>query len=289
MLTHFIINTLIVGSGYALVAMAFRLMFSVSPFFNFTLGAIVTAASYLMFYLSQQMGAPLWSAVPAVLVFSGLFAWALEAFAYRPMSNTGASSMILLVASLGIYTIFEAVVHLLFGPQYQTLGSISAANSVRVLDVDIPFIQALSIICSFSVFAFLDYFMHHTFIGKQIRAVNDSSNLSYILGMKNNRIIMVVSVMAGIILGMTGILVGYDTGMEPTMGFNLLFKGIIGAIIGGMAGIWGAFFGAMFLAFSENLGVWLFASEWRDLVAFVIFITFLYFKPHGIFQKKVRN
>lgn len=289
MFAHFIINTLIVGSTYALVAMAFRLMFSVSPFFNFTLGAIATAASYLMFYLSQQMNTPLWFAIPSVLVFSGLFAWALEAFAYRPMANRGSSSMILLVASLGIYTIFEAVVHLLFGPQYQTLGNISGASAIKILDIDIPFIQALSIICSFTIFAFLDYFLHHTFIGKQIRAVNDSANLSHILGIKTDRIIMIVSVMAGVILGMTGILVGYDTGMEPTMGFNLLFKGIIGAIIGGMAGIWGAFFGALFLAFSENLGVWLFASEWRDLVAFVIFITFLYFKPHGIFQKKVKN
>lgn len=144
MLTHFFINTLIVGSGYALVAMAFRLMFSVSPFFNFTLGAIATAASYLMFYLAQKMGAPLWLGIPSVLVFSGLFAWALEAFAYRPLAKSGASSMILLVASLGVYIIFEAIIHLLFGPQYQTLGNISVTNAVKFLDIDIPFIQVLS-------------------------------------------------------------------------------------------------------------------------------------------------
>ncbi|MDR1026748.1 MAG: hypothetical protein LBL47_05040, partial [Lactobacillus sp.] len=91
----------------------------------------------------------------------------------------------------------------------------------------------------------------------------------------------------GIILGLSGVLIGYDTGMEPTMGFNLLFKGIIGAIIGGMRNLRGAFLGALFLAFCENLGVWVFASEWRDLVAFVIFITFLYLKPQGIFQRRV--
>ena len=70
------------------------------------------------------------------------------------------------------------------------------------------------------------------------------------------------------------------------MGFNLLFKGMIGAIIGGIASINGAFFGAMFLAFAENVGVALFASEWRDLISFVIFIAFLSLRPQGIFQKK---
>ena len=128
--------------------------------------------------------------------------------------------------------------------------------------------------------------MHHTFIGKQIRAVNDSSTLANIIGMKNNHIILLVSVLTGLILGLDGVLVGYDTGMEPTMGFNLLFKGMIGAIIGGLANLRGAFLGALFLALAENVGVLLFASEWRDLIAFVIFITFLSLRPHGIFQKK---
>ncbi len=105
--------------------------------------------------------------------------------------------------------------------------------------------------------------------------------------MRTDRIIMVVSVIAGAILGVSGVLIGYDVGMEPTMGFNWLFKGMISAIIGGMRNLKGAFWGALFLAFSENIAVWIFASEWRDLISFIIFIGFLYIRPQGIFQKKV--
>lgn len=289
MFVQLLINTLIVGSGYGLIAMAFRLMYSVSPFFNLTLGSVAALGAYFTFFLVTSVGL---SPVPAIalsIIVSGIFAWALEAFAYKPMRASGASPMILLVASLGFYTIFEALLHLIFGPQYQTLGSINLSSQIDVWFAEIPFVQVMTIISNAVVFIFLSYFLNHTFMGKEIRAVNDSATLSHILGMNNERIIMVVSVLSGLILGLAGILVGYDTGMEPTMGFNLLFKGMIGAIIGGMATLRGAFLGAFFLAFAENLGVWIFASEWRDVVAFVIFITFLYFRPKGIFQKKVKN
>ncbi len=289
MFVQLLINTLIVGSGYGLIAMAFRLMYSVSPFFNLTLGAVAAIGAYVAFYLISSLGLNPAAAIALALVFSGLVAWGLEAYVYTPMRDNGSSSMILLVASLGIYTVFEAVIHLLFGPQYQTLGTINLSSQVNVWFAEVPLVQVITIVCNALIFIGLSWFLEHTFLGKQIRAVNDSATLSHIIGMNNNRLIMIVSVLAGLILGLAGILVGYDTGMEPTMGFNLLFKGMIGAIIGGMGSMRGAFLGAFFLAFAENLGVWIFASEWRDVVAFVIFITFLYFRPKGIFQKKVKN
>ena len=289
MFVQLLINTLIVGSGYGLIAMAFRLMYSVSPFFNLTLGTVAAAGAYAVFYLTSSAGLAPWWAVLLALAISGTFAWVLEAYAYRPMRRRGASPMILLVASLGFYTIFEAVIHLLFGPQYQTLGTIDFSSQIDVWFAEIPFVQVLTIVSNALIYIGLNHLLYHTFLGKQIRAVNDSATLAHILGMNNERIILIVSVLSGLILGLAGILVGYDTGMEPAMGFSLLFKGMIGAIIGGMATMRGAFLGSFFLAFVENLGVWAFASEWRDVVAFVIFIVFLYFRPQGILQKKVKK
>jgi len=285
MLLHLLINTLIVGSGYALVAMAFRLMNSVSPFFNMTIGAVAVLGGYTAYWL-LGLGFSFWLVVTISLAASAAFSGALELLIYTPMRKHGASSMVLMVASLGVYTIFESVIHLLFGSQYFTLGNVGQSNMINLGFTEIPLVQLLSTIFSFVICIFLNYFLHHTFMGKKIRAVNDSADLANIIGLKNNRIILIVSVMTGLVLGVDGLLVGYDTGLEPTMGFNLLFKGMIGAIIGGTASLNGAFFGAMFLAFSENVGVALFASEWRDLIAFVIFIVFLSFRPQGIFQKK---
>ena len=286
MLLHLLLNTLIVGAGYGLMAMAFRLMYSVSPFFNMTLGAVAALGAYASYGLISLCGLPMWAGIIGAIAICALFSYALEAGIYTPMRNHGASSMVLMVASLGVYTIFESVILLVFGPQYQNLGSIHSAVTVHLGFASIPLVQALTIVAFFVCFGFLNYLLHHTFIGLKIRAVHDSASLANTIGMKNNQIILLVSVLTGIVLGIDGVLIGYDTGMTPTMGFNLLFKGMIGAIIGGLANLRGAFFGALFLALAENIGVLIFASEWRDLIAFVIFITFLSLRPQGIFQKK---
>ena len=193
--------------------------------------------------------------------------------------------MVLLVASLGLYTIFEASVQLLFGPQYQILGTVMAQNA-SFLGLSIPKVQLMTILTDFFVFGGLYLLLSQTFFGKLVRAVKSNATLSEITGINNNKVILIVAGLVGLILGVSGVLTGYDTGMEPTMGFNLLFKGIISAIIGGMSTMIGPFLGAFFLAAAENIGVMLWASEWRDLVAFVIFICFLMFRPQGIFEKK---
>ncbi|MCL2017266.1 MAG: branched-chain amino acid ABC transporter permease [Alphaproteobacteria bacterium] len=280
MLYQLLLNTLIIGSGYALVAMAFRLMYWVSPFFNLTLGASVALGAYLGFSLVPLFGIAAW---PIVAILVALFTWALEKFIYKPVRGLGASPIVLLVVSLGVYTIFESIIHLIYGPQYQTLGSATDFSTIS----GIPSAQAATVIFGVIVFVGVSLLLRYTFFGKQIRAIQDNPALANLVGLDVPRIVMIVSVLAGGILGAYGLMVGYDTGMEPTMGFNILFKGMIAAIIGG-ASMSGAYFGAMILSGAENLGVWVFASQWRDVVAFVIFIVLLWLRPNGIFAHKPR-
>jgi branched-subunit amino acid ABC-type transport system permease component len=198
-------------------------MFAVSPFFNLTLGAVATFAAYMTFWLSSTMGI---GAIPVAIALAALFSFALEFFAYKPLRESGSSSMILLVVSLGIYTVFESVLHLAFGPQYHILGNAFDSNLINLGLTEIPLVQLIIIVSCFLIYFLLNLFLHHTFLGKQIRAIHDSSELANIIGIKKDKIIMMVSLITGLILGITGVLVGYDTGMEITMGFNLLFKGL---------------------------------------------------------------
>lgn len=280
-LSSVLLNTLIIGSGYAIVAMAFRLMFSVSPFFDMALGASVALGAYLGYSLLPLFD--VW-AYPLILLGVILFTWAQEAFIYRPMRNAGASPMVLLVVSLGVYTIFESVIHLCFGPQYQTLGSVMDLTQINLGFAHLPLVQLIIIILGLISLIGIYVLLQRTFLGKEIRAIAQCSELAYTTGININRVIIIVSIVVGAILGAYGVCVGYDTGMEPTMGFNVLFKGMIGAIIGGPT-ILAAYFGSMILALAENIGVWFFASHWRDLIAFVIFILLLWLRPNGIFVR----
>lgn len=281
MLLPILLNTLIIGSGYAVVAMAFRLMFSVSPFFNMALGASVALGAYLGYALLPVMGE---LAYPLIMLGVIIFTWAQEAFIYRPMRSMGASPMVLLVVSLGVYTIFESVIHLIFGPQYQTLGTLTDLVQLNFGFAHLPLVQLLIIILGLVSLVGIYVLLQRTFLGKEIRAIAQNTNLAYTTGINIGRIIITVSIVIGAILGLYGVCVGFDTGMEPTMGFNILFKGMIGAIIGGPT-VLGAYFGSMILALAENIGVWFFASQWRDLIAFVIFILLLWLRPNGIFAR----
>lgn len=285
MLFVLLLNILIVGAGYGLIAIAFALMSSVSPFFNLTLGSIIAFGAYGTYSLTEYVHLPMAAAIALSIAFCSCSAALLERFVYTPLRTRGASSMVLLVASLGLYTIFEASIHLVFGPQYQILGGALGQN-MNLGIFSMPKVQFITIVADFIVFGLVNLLLFHTFFGKTVRALNDSAKLANIAGLNNNKIILIVSMLSGLILGASGVLTGFDTGMEPTMGFNLLFKGIIGAIIGGTGSLYGPFLGAFFLAAAENIGVMLWASEWRDLVAFVIFIIFLIFRPQGIFQRK---
>ena len=278
MLELFILNTIKIGSLYALVAMAFRLMFNVSPFFNISLGTVAIVASYTMFFFVDNLGWSLYLAIPLSLTVGAALSYAFERLVYQPLRKNGSSSMILLVVSLGLYMIFEALIDIIFGPKYRTLTDVMNIKMVELAGNSITITQIITISLSLVVLAFLSWFLKKTFMGKQIRAIKNNPDLAIIYGMKTNTIICYVSILTGLILGAVGIITIYETGVDPNMGFNLIFKGIIAALIGGIS-IWGVFLGGLFLAFSENLGVWVFASEWRDAVAFTIFIIFLSVKP----------
>ena len=127
--------------------------------------------------------------------------------------------------------------------------------------------------------------LKYTMFGKAIKAVSDDEEVAKIVGINTNKIISYVFFIGSAIAGLGGILVGFDTGIEPTMGFALLLKGVIAAIIGGVGSIYGALIGAFLLGFVENFGIWQISGEWKDAIAFILLILFLIFRPRGIMNK----
>ncbi len=289
MLIQLLMNSIIIGSVYGLMSQSFSLLYSTIPFFNMTHGSISAIAGYITYMLLHLMG---WHIVPSIaiaLIIASFFSFAFDRYIYMPLRQKGASGMVLLVASLGVYTMMEALITLAYNPQFKTLGKIDSSKVYEFFGAYVSSVQLLTIIVNLVVLLGFALLLKKTLFGKLIRAISDSKDLAHIIGIRTDMFIGLVFGLCGFVAALAGVLAGFDTGLEPVMGFSMLFKGIIAAIIGGIGSVYGAFFGALFLGFVENLGVLIFASEWRDTIAFILFIIFLYFKPQGIFVKQTQE
>lgn len=280
-------NSVIAGSIYALVAMSFSLIYGATKFFNLAHGVLAAIGGYTVFYLGRKLGLPLEIVLPAGVLLAGLVGYLLEKFLYQPLRARKASSMVLLVASLGAFTALQAIVAILFTSQFQTLSAlIPDAGVVHIGEAVMTEVQLVILSLSVLILVGLMLTLKFTKFGRAVRAVSDDEEVAKIVGINTNKIIGRVFIIGSAIVGAAGVLVGFDTGLEPTMGLALLLKGVIAAIVGGVGSIPGAFIGAFLLGFAENFGIWHISGEWKDAIAFVILIIFLLVRPQGILGKK---
>ena len=156
---------------------------------------------------------------------------------------------------------------------YEIGGGVITQVQVIILGLSILIMFSLAILLKFTRF------------GKAVRAISDDEEVSKIVGIDTNKIIGRIFFIGSAIAGLSGILVGFDTGIEPGMGLSLLLKGVIASIIGGIGNVYGGLLGAFLLGFIENFGIWKISGEWKDAIAFGVLLVFLLFRPQGIIKK----
>jgi branched-chain amino acid transport system permease protein len=286
-LPQLIMNSLIAGSLYALVAIGFNLIYGATKFFNLAHGALAVVGGYTVFFLTKILDWPIIISIILGVLMAGLLGYLSEVFVYRKLRNRKSSHMVLLVASLGLLTAIQAIIAILFTSQFQTL---SRQNSVsKIFDIGggiITDIQLYMFISVIVIMVCLGIILKTTLFGKSIKAVSDDEEVSRIVGINTNWVIGVVFFIGSAIAGYAGIMAGFDTGLEPTMGMSLLLKGVIASIIGGVGNLYGGVLGAFLLGFVENFGIWKISGEWKDAIAFGLLIIFLLFRARGIFGRK---
>jgi len=282
-----VVNSVIAGSLYALIAMSFNLVFGATRFFNLSHGVLGAVAAYTVFYVGMTLKLPLVVAIIGGVVVGAAVGYGLERLIYRPLRKRGASSLVLLVASLGAFTAIEAFIAILFTSQFRTLSAlIGPTGSLNIGGGIMTYVQVAMLASAVGVLILLWLLLSRTSFGRAVRAVSDDEEVAKIVGIDTNKIIGLIFIVGSAIAALAGIFAGMDTGVEPRMGFILLLKGVIAAIIGGMGSVYGGFLGAFILGFAENFGIWHISGEWKDAIAFVILLVFLLFRPQGILGKK---
>lgn len=284
-ITELIINGLIQGSLYALVAIGFTMVYGILRLINFAHGDVIMIGAFVTLGLLQlNLSWPVLAIL--VLLIGALVGFTIDRIAFRPMRGapqvTGfiaSLALSLLLQNLGIL-IFTAQPRNFFLPEFFRRTVLIASLEVRYLSLVIIFSTIILLVL-------LLLFVKKTRMGIAMRATAENLQVARLMGIKVNHVIMLAFIIGSALAAFAGMLWGGRFGqIDPLMGFVPGLKAFIAAVIGGVGSIAGAAVGGYLLGFSEVLFVGLLPSSmsgFRDAFVFGMLIIILLVMPNGIF------
>ncbi len=287
MFLQLLVNSLIAGSIYALVAAGFSLIYSTCKFVHFAHGAVVAAGGYLLYLFFGELHFNFWVSVILAIIGSGGVGYIVNLFIYEPLRRRKASNAILLIASTVVLLLIESILLIAFGADVKVIDYLETAKGLEWYGAIITPLQLVIIGVSVTIFLLLGAFLKYSKLGKAMRAVSDNKEVAEIVGIAANKIYIWAFIIGSALAGVAGILVAMEQNLEPSMGTNLIIKGFTGAVIGGIGSTSGALLGSFLLGIAENFGIWYLPSGYKDAIAFTLLILFLLFRPQGILGKKL--
>ncbi len=277
-----LINGLIAGAIYALVASGFSLIYATNKFVHFAHGSVVVASGYCLYFLFNLVGINFWLSVILAIGFGAFFGWLINKTVYERLRTIKAGPAILLIASIALLILIESLILIIFGADVKTIGFIKIVKGLEVLGAIITPLQIVIIVTSIILLVVLLRLMKKTKIGKALRAVSNGKELVEILGIPSRRLYNWSFIIGSAIAGIAGILISLEQNLEPFIGSTLMIKGFTGAVIGGITSVPGAILGSFLLGIVENFGIWWLPSGYKDAIAFMLLFLFLLFRPNGI-------
>lgn len=291
-LPQLLVNALIAGSIYALAASGLSLSYGLLRILNFAHGHVMMAGVYFFYFASVQLGLGL----PQSALLTALFSLVLAFLSLRVfiLPFTRFSPLLALVTTLALSNIMEATVSMIFGVNVKSLSAGSAAPSIEFHGIYITPIQILIILSALILLSLIAFVIHSTSLGRKVRALSENTPSAQSLGISRIRLSYAVYTLATLLAAYAGILVGYETNMQPTMGGVYTIKAFAAMVLGGLGNFWGTILGSYILGLVENLSIGLdfgnfsIPAGYKDAFSFVIILLILLIRPQGLFTFRKR-
>ena len=271
-----------VGGIYALLATGYSLIYSLLDFSNWAHGEFAMVSAYVAIVLSNIMGMPFVLAAIGGMMGGALVSFLCERLAYRRIRRNGAPNMFLMIAAMGLSNMFQQAANLIFSGQYRSYPFKLPVSTIQVASAYIGVLDLVSLGITAVIIAILVYLINKTQFGLNVRAIACNAHAAKVLGVKVDRCIATVFVLAGALAGVAGVLYGMKYNVFPTMG-NVGLKAFIASVIGGLGSVPGAIVGAIILGVIETFVSAFVSSSLRDFFSFALLIVLLLVKPSGLF------
>jgi branched-chain amino acid transport system permease protein len=274
-----VVNSIIAGAIYTLLALGFTIIYGTLNFFNMAHGVAYMVGAYLSYIFRIQLGLDLPLAFSLSAVLTAFAMIGVDRIAYFHLRTKRAPSWALVVSSIGVAIFIESLISVIFGSDTRSLRTEQAAPGYSVLGAIITPVQISMLIVSGILMLFLTLFLKMTLMGKALRATSNDPDMSSVLGINTESIYRTTFAVGSALAAIAGSLVALETDVFPTMGHSALLKSIVASIMGGIGNIPGAVFGSFFLGFVENFGIWKLSSGWKDAIALILLMFFILHRP----------
>lgn len=287
MLVQFLINGIITGSIYALVALGFALVYNTTRIFHLAYAALYMFAPYILLTFYVNLGIPFLLAMILSILCTMLLSLSFEYIVYKPLNKNRTSGEVVLISSLGIMIIVINLIALFYGNETKIIES-SISGSISFGHIIITYNQLWQFSVSVILLVVFFVFLGKLKFGQKARALRDDTELFMVMGYDVYGMRMSLFLLSGILVAVGSNLVAFDVGMDPYVGMPMLLNAIVALIIGGVGKFEAPVLGGFIIGILQALTVWAFSARWQDAITFLLLILFLVFRPQGIFGEKER-
>lgn len=285
MLGQLIISSLVVGSIYALLALAMSITYKASEVPNFAQGEMAMISTFTAFVMLSSYGLPFYAAMLITVLFAFILGLLLEFLFLRRAKMP--TPLNLIVITIGFQLMLYGFAGWKWGSDQRQIN-LPFSESKVVFQNDVFALTELNLatlIIAGVVLMVIYLLIQRTKLGLAMKACQQNVNASRMNGISANRIMAITFGISSVVGAMAGILVAPILTLDPSMMWDPLLKGFAAAVLGGMKSLHGVVIGGLLLGLVENLFGFYISIEFKSVVAFAIIVLILYFKPSGLFDK----
>ncbi len=300
-----IINGLVLGSMYALVALGYTMVYGIINLINFAHGEVLMVGALTSWTIIGLMkdavpGAPGWVILIVAMIISCIVAAALnfviEKVAYRPLRNS--PKLAPLITAIGVSILLQTLAMIIWKPNYKAYPTLLPSAPLAIGGAVITPTQIMILGLTAVSLAALMYLVNHTRLGRAMRATAENPRVAGLMGVKPDMVISATFIIGAILATIAGMMYASNYGtVQHSMGFLPGLKAFTAAVFGGIGNLAGAVVGGILLGLIESIGSGyigtltggLLGSHYSDIFAFIVLIIVLTLRPSGLLGERVAD
>jgi branched-chain amino acid transport system permease protein len=298
-----IINGLVLGSVYALVALGYTMVYGIINLINFAHGEVLMVGALVSWTIVTALagsGIPGWallliSLIAAIIVCAALN-FSIEKIAYRPLRS--APRLAPLITAMGMSLLLQTLAMILWKPTVKSYPILLPSEPYEIFGAVINTVQILILLVTAVTLASLMYLVNKTKLGRAMRATAENPRVASLMGVKPDVVISATFVIGAALAAIAGVMYAANYGsVQHTMGFLPGLKAFTAAVFGGIGNLAGAMVGGVLLGLIEALGAGyigaltggVLGSHYADIFAFIVLILVLTVRPSGLLGERVAD